>query len=240
MENNYTLYNTYNDYKDRYGELYLQQDVASKLVYGDVVDASVITSLEKEIKDLEEEIKNAEIEYLEVEKQFLIEDTQATFVGDREKFYGFLDALQEEELLTQESYNKSLLTAPVNSHVHLSVKSPYFYIISEQGRRILNIGDDTGFDFKNYKPQDLTNEENLFDGAGYYLKSNDFTYSVFNKEDGLANTSGSGFLLDLTNGHINAFNLSIASKNIFVDSSLNADPFFVVKDNDGCNLIYAG
>jgi hypothetical protein len=27
---------------------------------------------------------------------------------------------------------------------------------------------------------------------------------------------------------------------VFIDSRTEADPFFVVKDNDGCNLIYAG
>lgn len=148
------------------------------------------------------------------------------------------------------------------SHVHLDVKSPYFYIVSEQGKRIINIGDETTFNFASY-PYQLDTEGNIVlqgsgtvardwlepDGPnlskGYYLKSNDFTYTAFSKEDGVESGQGSGFLLDLTNGYINAFNLSLASKNIFIDSSNGpdgegADPFLIIKDNDGCNLIYAG
>ena len=143
------------------------------------------------------------------------------------------------------------------SHVHLDVKSPYFYVVSEQGKRIINIGDDTSFNFADY-PYAIDDSGKIsFYGTsaqkakwlepygtslskGYYLKSNDFTYSDFSTNDGDPSARGSGFLLDLTNGHINAFNLSISSKNVFIDSTENADPFFIVKDNDGCNLIYVG
>lgn len=145
------------------------------------------------------------------------------------------------------------------SHVHLDVKSPYFYVVSEQGKRIINIGDGTQFDSENY-PYALQPDGTISlkedataiakrewaepDGeklsVGYYLKSNDFTYTAFNKEDGVGSEQGSGFLLDLTNGRINAFNLNIASKNVFIDSTSEANPFFIIKDNDGCNLIYAG
>ena len=282
--------------------------------------------------------------------------------------YGTLSkALQEFETQghkvlgdAQESKDVALTEVEVTnqSHIRLDVKSPYFYIISEQGKRILNIGDDTGFDFEDYPYLQYTIERfkrqndgtiilvNLTDEAGeaikiedideakflleseysilmsnisdllytkkiitqqdydnmyaditdyrtkkleyldtwteetaedfvdktyvveyiqktgfigtgtqktnwlepygknlskgYYLKSNDFTYTAFSKEDGVASQQGSGFLLDLTNGHINAFNLNIASKNIFIDSSLNANPFFIIKDDHGHNLFYAG
>lgn len=160
---------------------------------------------------------------------------------------GFIDMLGAK--VDNGAYNST------GSQVHLDVKTPYFYIVSEQGKRLINIGDKTKFDFANY-PYELNAEGEIVltdsatedwlepNGAnlskGYYLKSNDFTYAAFNKNDGTPNGQGSGFLLDLTNGYINAFNLSLASKNIFIDSSNDANPFFVVKDNDGCNLIYAG
>lgn len=178
--------------------------------------------------------------------------------------YGELSrALQEVETYEFEVKNELNQTEKQEeqslkqSHIRLDVKSPYFYIVSEQGKRIINIGDETEFDFASY-PYQLDTEGNVVlqgngtaardwlepDGPnlskGYYLKSNDFTYTAFSKEDGTASGQGSGFLLDLTNGYINAFNLSLASKNIFIDSSNGADPFLIVKDNDGCNLIYAG
>jgi hypothetical protein len=147
---------------------------------------------------------------------------------------------------------------PTQSHIRLDVQSPYFYVISDQGKRLINIGDNTSFDFAKYPYKKSGNYIGIPDetssslkkkweepygtdlSKGYYLKSNDFTYTAFNKEDGAESEQGSGFLLDLTNGHINAFNLSIASKNVFIDSSEKADPFLIIKDNDGCNLIYAG
>jgi len=46
--------------------------------------------------------------------------------------------------------------------------------------------------------------------------------------------------LDLATGRFNAFNLNIASKNLLIDSNIDATTFFIVKDNDGCNLINAG
>jgi hypothetical protein len=138
------------------------------------------------------------------------------------------------------------------------VCSPYFYIVSEQGKRIVNIGDGSGFNFAQYPyilqdgkvildesaSESIKNSWAEPDGAsldkGYYFKSNNFTYTAFNIEDNSTSTPGSGFLLDLTNGVINAFNLTIASKNILLDSSGEADPYFIIKDDHGHNLFYAG
>lgn len=191
-------------------------------------------------------------------------DNDGNSVNYRKRYGELSRALQEVE--TYEFEIKDAVTGKTStteeeslkqSHIRLDVKSPYFYIVSEQGKRIINIGDETEFDFASY-PYQLDTEGNVVlqgngtaardwlepDGPnlskGYYLKSNDFTYTAFSKEDGTASGQGSGFLLDLTNGYINAFNLSLASKNIFIDSSNDADPFLIVKDNDGCNLIYAG
>jgi hypothetical protein len=46
--------------------------------------------------------------------------------------------------------------------------------------------------------------------------------------------------IDLQTGSIDAYHLKIQSKNILLDSSAEADPYFIIKDDDGCNLLYAG
>ena len=74
----------------------------------------------------------------------------------------------------------------------------------------------------------------------YYLQSENYVPSEFDTADGQVGTAGAGMHLNLRDGHLNAYNLSITSKNLFVDSSMDANPFFIVKDNDGCNLIFAG
>jgi hypothetical protein len=39
---------------------------------------------------------------------------------------------------------------------------------------------------------------------------------------------------------LDAYHLKIQSKNILLDSSATADPYFIIKDDDGCNLFHAG
>jgi hypothetical protein len=39
---------------------------------------------------------------------------------------------------------------------------------------------------------------------------------------------------------LDAYNLLITSKNIYIDSTKNADPYFTIKDDHGHNLFYAG
>ena len=51
---------------------------------------------------------------------------------------------------------------------------------------------------------------------------------------------GEGTKIDLQTGKFDAYNLLFTSKNIYLDSTENADPFFVVRDDHGHNLIYAG
>lgn len=137
------------------------------------------------------------------------------------------------------------------SRVHANVKSPHFFVVSNTGHRLINIGNsDTSIDIKNYDYTASTNErQSIHDEGrssltnfdkGFYLKSDNFKNFEFVKEDGKANTGGSGMFLDLATGRLNAFNLNIASKNLLVDSNADATTFFIVKDNDGCNLINAG
>ncbi len=104
-----------------------------------------------------------------------------------------------------------------SSNIHLDTISPYFYIDSENGNKLINIGLD-----------------------GYYLQSDNYKSGTFNIEDGAVNTPGTGTHLNLLDGVFDAYNLKITSKNLYIDSTEDADPFFVIKTNNGTNLIYAG
>ena len=46
--------------------------------------------------------------------------------------------------------------------------------------------------------------------------------------------------IDLKKGNIDAYNFSLSSKNVFINSNDDAKAFFVIKDNAGSNLFYAG
>ena len=102
-------------------------------------------------------------------------------------------------------------------NVHLDTISPYFYIDSATDKRLMNIADDE-----------------------YYLQSENYQPGSFNASDVTLNTVGAGTHFDLQTGLLDAYDLKILTKNVLIDSSATADPFFVVKDNDGCNLFYAG
>jgi hypothetical protein len=56
----------------------------------------------------------------------------------------------------------------------------------------------------------------------------------------VSNITGSGTRFNLQTGHIDAYNFLLTSKNVLIDSRVEADPFFVIKDNDGCILFHAG
>ena len=366
---------TQEEYQKLFDELYAKEQEKKYYAMTTLKTASIGRGFSINDKDYKLTIEQYNAILNELDEYILAETYDGELKTDAEgrKFnyksrYGTLSkALQEFETQghkvlgdSEEASDVALTEVEVTnqSHIRLDVKSPYFYIISEQGKRILNIGDDTGFDFEDYpylqysiekfqrdrdgtillvnltdetgstiKIEDIDEAKELLNSEcsilrsdaynrfqtkksitqkdydnicldiedyrtkklaylntwteenaetfidktyeieyiqktgfigtgtqktnwlepygknlskGYYLKSNDFTYTAFSKEDGTASGQGSGFLLDLTNGYINAFNLSLASKNIFIDSSNGADPFLIVKDNDGCNLIYAG
>jgi len=51
---------------------------------------------------------------------------------------------------------------------------------------------------------------------------------------------GKGTFINLADGVLDAYNLYITSKNVFIDSRENADPYFVVRSDVGHNLLYVG
>lgn len=105
-----------------------------------------------------------------------------------------------------------------SSHIRLDVASPYFQITSAADHKIMHIAD---------------NE--------YYLQSDNYAAGTYDWADRKTHTTlGTGTKIDLQNGLIDAYHLKIQSKNILLDSSSNANPYFIIKDDDGCNLFYAG
>jgi hypothetical protein len=82
----------------------------------------------------------------------------------------------------------------------------------------------------------------------YYLKSANYEASTFRTtrndldawEGAPFHSDGAGMKINLNNGHIDAYDFKLTSKNIFLDSGNEADPFMIVRDNSGKVLIYMG
>ena len=78
------------------------------------------------------------------------------------------------------------------------------------------------------------------DDKDYYLQTDNYEEFEFNEIDGEVAETGSGFRLDLKDGILDAYNFKLNSKNIMINSSEKADAFFIIKNDDGKNLFYAG
>jgi hypothetical protein len=105
----------------------------------------------------------------------------------------------------------------------MDVKSPYFKIRSAN----------------QYKPEHyllyIANDN-------YYLQTDNYQAWSFTADDGSGELdfTGDGMRIDLKEGNIDAYNFSLSSKNVFINSNDDATAFFVIKDNAGSNLFYAG
>ena len=136
------------------------------------------------------------------------------------------------------------------SQIHIDVKSPYFYIVSEQGKRLINVGDlrDSSDTYKhNWEKYDPVNDAGSWKEPngknlkkGYYLKSNNFSPVVY--EGSKIKTPGSGTVIDLDSGQINSYHFSLQSKFLYINGWANEEksqPFFILKDEEGRSLMYA-
>ena len=137
------------------------------------------------------------------------------------------------------------------SRIHIDVESPYFYVVTEDGKRIINIGDTRevtdptkkiALNWENYNDSGSWAEPNGSNlKKSYYLKSQNFVPTKYDSKGNITK-EGAGFLLDLDSGQINSHNFSVSSKYLYLDGYASEDkhrPYFIIKDNDGHNLIYA-
>lgn len=109
--------------------------------------------------------------------------------------------------------------ADTASHIHIDVKSPYFKIDSVKGNHLMFIGGEK---------------------EGYYLQSDDFEPTVFNFNETASNSQGKGMKIDLLEGRIDAFEFTLASKNVYLNSGEDATKYFIIKDNDNNMIFHAG
>ena len=102
----------------------------------------------------------------------------------------------------------------VQSNIHLDVKAPYFYIISEQGKRLINIGNNVPFEKLVYKNLESEQDLKTLLDEGYYLKTNDYMPSTLALSGNvMTGDPGSGMLIDLAGGNIDAYNFVIKGEN---------------------------
>ena len=80
------------------------------------------------------------------------------------------------------------------------------------------------------------------DQNDYFLQTDDYKEYIFNSSDDRENNNydGAGLRLDLKDGSLNSYNFKLVSKNVMINSQKEYEPYFVVKNNDGRNLIYVG
>lgn len=109
--------------------------------------------------------------------------------------------------------------ADTQSNIHIDVKSPYFKITSNKGNPLMFVGTEA---------------------EGYYLQTDDFVATVFNFNETASNSQGKGMKIDLKNGRMDAYEFTLASKNIYLNSGDDADRYFVIKDNDNNMIFHAG
>ena len=103
------------------------------------------------------------------------------------------------------------------SHIHIDAKSPYLII---------------------HSGQQFNKDKHLMeisDGA-YYLQTDNYKQTNFQRFDREApfteaNGPGDGFKLDLKNSLLDAYNLKITSKNLFINSTGDGNPYFVIKSD---------
>jgi hypothetical protein len=81
------------------------------------------------------------------------EDDWDSYTGDK-KGHTTYSSEDPENPGYKEEYGALYRDDGTNSHIRLDVNSPYFYINSQNGNRLINIGDDTAFDNSGYTAED--------------------------------------------------------------------------------------
>ena len=105
--------------------------------------------------------------------------------------------------------------------ISMDVKSPYF--------RIRSADQFTPNHYLFYVGKD-----------NYYLQTDNYTPTQFNFNETTSNSQGKGIKLDLKNSRMDAYEFTLASKNIYLNSGEDATRYFVIKDNDNNMILHAG
>ena len=146
----------------------------------------------------------------ELDAAVLMETYSGTAIGAEENYrarYGPLSRALEEEIVVNEDTGATRLA---QSNIHLDVKAPYFYVVSEQGNRLINIGTNEEFKIRQYNPN--TSEPKPFNGKGYYLKTNNYLPSTLkwnNELQEIDGVPGKGMLIDLAGNKIDAYEFTL-------------------------------
>lgn len=80
------------------------------------------------------------------------------------------------------------------------------------------------------------------DQNNYFLQTDDYKEYIFDSSESGKNNNydGAGLRLDLKDGSLNSYNFKLVSKNVMINSQEKYEPYFVIKNNEGRNLIYVG
>lgn len=144
---------------------------------------------------------------------------------------GFIDMLggtrTENKETGEVTYGTERTESGAQSRVKISVQSPYFFIESKQGNRLLNIGDNSSF-----------SAEDADKSKGYYFKTDNYSASTW-QSDSTNWTTGNGMLIDLAQGKIDAYDFTLRGEDTESRSylKLSSDPaqmmkvFYVNKEN---------
>ena len=102
---------------------------------------------------------------------------------------------------------------------------------------------DAYFKIRSKNQTDLDHYLMYVDTDEYYLQTDDYEEFDFNEYDSEPNEDedvGSGLRLDLKEGILDAYNFRLSSKNVMINSSDKSSAFFVIKNDEGKNLFFAG
>lgn len=157
---------------------------------------------------------------------------------------GFIDIFGASKI-TETTYERD----GYRSHIRIDAQSPYFFIHSanqeSDNKYIFYVGtDDYYLESDNYVPGKYSQVDGIsVDNEGYLInKSGQYVneYGTVVSESQKVYGRGAGTHFNLQDGRLDAYNLLLTSKNVFIDSTDMADPYFIIKDDDGCNLMYVG
>ena len=149
-----------------------------------------------------------------------------------EEEYNSLFEADEEITPTYEEYVTQFETDATQvhrkqSHIRIDVQSPYFTI---------------------HSANQINNNKHLMliSDREYYLQTDNYTKTDFPVGDNVEASNGAGFRIDLggldddgnyKGGYIDAYNLKLTSKNLFINSVDSTKPYLIVKNDAGRNLM---